>query len=124
MADLTLSGGSLKSRAEVDPLASEAMLAGLCALYLSSESPASPYVSPALADLSGLPPLLVLVGSDEVLYDDALRIVEHAQSVGCDARLVVGEGQAHIWPLFHQILTAGQEALDELGAFARAKTDA
>lgn len=124
MADMTLSGDSITTKTDVDPLASEAMLAGLCALYVGSEPPASPYVSPALADLSGLPPLLVLVGSDEVLLDDAVRIVERAGVAGGSARLIVGEGQAHIWPLFHQILTEGQVALDELGTFVRTRTDA
>lgn len=124
MADMTLSGGSIRAKAEVDPLASEAMLAGLWGLYAGSEPPNSPYLSPALGDLSGLPPLLVLAGSDEVLLDDSVRIVERAQAAGGSARLVVGEGQAHIWPLFHQVLTEGQEALDELGAFVRMTTDA
>lgn len=124
MADMTLSGRSIRAKAHVDPLASEEMLAGLCALYAGSEPADSRYLSPALADLAGLPPLLVLVGSDEVLLDDAVRIVEHAQAADGSARLIVGDGQAHIWPLFHQILTEGQNALDELGTFARTRTEA
>lgn len=123
MADFTLSGGSIKTRADVDPIASEAMLAGLGGLYAGAEPLDSRYISPALADLTGLPPLLVLVGSDEVLHDDSVRIVEHAQAAGVPAQLVVGEGQAHIWPLFHQILAEGQQALDEMGGFVKSRTD-
>ncbi|WP_019875661.1 alpha/beta hydrolase [Sporichthya polymorpha] len=122
MADLTLSGESVRTKADLDPLASEQMLAALCGLYAGAERRDSRYLSPALADLSGLPPLLVLVGSDEVLYDDAVRIVQHARASGGAADLIVGEGQAHVWPLFHQVLSEGQEALDEIGAFVRART--
>lgn len=124
MADFTLSGDSIKTKAEVDPIASEAMLAGLGGLYAGAEPLDSRYISPALADLSGLPPLLVLVGTDEVLHDDSVRIVEKARAAGGSAELIVGEGQAHIWPLFHQILTEGQRALDQIGGFTRKHTDA
>ncbi|WP_033385169.1 alpha/beta hydrolase [Sporichthya polymorpha] len=122
MADFTLSGGSIRTRADVDPIASADMLAGLGGLYAGSEPLDSRYISPALADLEGLPPLLVLVGSDEILHDDSVRIVEGAQAVGVTARLIVGEGQAHIWPLFHQILPEGRRSLDEIGAFVRERT--
>lgn len=122
MADFTLSGESITARAEVDPIASADMLAGLGALYAAGEPLDSRYISPALADLSGLPPLLVLVGSDEVLFDDSRRIVENATSAGGSAQLIVGAGQAHIWPLFHAILPEGQQALNELGAFTKAHT--
>jgi monoterpene epsilon-lactone hydrolase len=122
MADFTLSGESVKTRADRDPIASEAMLAGLGGLYAGEEPLASRYLSPAIADLSGLPPLLVLVGSEEVLHDDSVRIVAGATEAGGEARLVIGEGQFHIWPLFAPILTEGQQALEEIGAFVRERT--
>ena len=122
MADFTLSGESIKTKADVDPIASPDMLAGLGGLYAGSEPLDSRYISPALADLTGLPPLLVLVGTDEVLHDDSVRIVDNAKKSGVPAELVVGEGQAHIWPLFHQVLPEGQQALEQLGAFVKAHT--
>jgi monoterpene epsilon-lactone hydrolase len=56
-------------------------------------------LSPVFADLSGLPPLLVLVGEDELLRDDAVRIVDAARRDGSEARLVIGAGMQHDWPL-------------------------
>lgn len=121
-ADFTLSGESMKARADVDPIASAAMLGLLGALYAGDVPAEHRYLSPALADLTGLPPLLVLVGTEEVLYDDAVRVVEHAVEAGGAARLLVGEGQGHIWPLFASILPEGQETLDAIGAFVCAAT--
>jgi monoterpene epsilon-lactone hydrolase len=121
MADFTLAGATIESKADVDPIASKDMLAGLGGLYAGAEPLDSRYISPAIADLSGLPPLLVLVGTDEILHDDSVRIVENAKAAGGSARLSVGEGQAHIWPLFHQILPEGQQALEEMGEFIRAQ---
>jgi len=119
MADFTLSGESIKTRVDRDPIASEPMLAGLGALYAGGEPLDSRYLSPAIADLTGLPPLLVLVGSEEILHDDATRLVAGATAAGGQAELIVGEGQFHIWPLFAPILTEGQEALDAIGEFVR-----
>jgi monoterpene epsilon-lactone hydrolase len=124
MADFTLSGDSIKARADRDPIASEAMLGGLGALYAGAEPMSAPYLSPALADLSGLPPLLVLVGSEEILHDDSVRIVARTEAAGGQARLIVGEGQFHIWPLFAPILTEGQQALEAIGEFIRDRTRA
>lgn len=119
MADLTLSGESMQTRADRDPVASAPMLAALGGLYAGDAPVGSRYLSPALADLTGLPPLLVLVGSEEIMHDDAVRIVDGATAAGGEARLLVGDGQFHIWPLFAPILTEGQEALEEIGSFVR-----
>ena len=59
----------------------------------------SPYVSPVFAEVSGLPPLLLLVGQDELLLDDALRVRDAAASAGTDVRVHIGKGMQHDWPL-------------------------
>lgn len=122
VADLSVSGESMQTRAHLDPIASADMLAGLGALYRGDVADTDAYVSPLFGDYKGLPPLLVLVGTDEVLYDDAARVVEKATAAGVDARLLVGENQAHIWTLFASILPEGQAALDEIGEFTRRAT--
>jgi monoterpene epsilon-lactone hydrolase len=119
LADFTLSGESMTTRAHLDPIASKEMLDGLGALYLGDTAATDPYVSPVFGDFTGMPPLLVLVGTDEVLHDDAARLVAKATEDGADARLVVGRDQNHIWPLFASILPEGQAALEEIGRFAR-----
>jgi epsilon-lactone hydrolase len=122
VADMTVSGESMKSRQHLDPVASPEMLAGLGGMYRGDVAETDPGVSPLFGDYRGLPPLLVLVGTDEVLHDDATRVVEKATAAGVDARLLVGENQAHIWPLFASILPEGQEALDEIGRFVQQAT--
>jgi monoterpene epsilon-lactone hydrolase len=117
VADQTFSGESMHTRASSDPIASAEMLAGLCGLYRGSASETDPYVSPLFGDFAGAPPLLVLVGTEEVLHDDATRLVDKARADGASARLVVGEGQFHIWPLFAGILPEGQQAIDTIGQF-------
>jgi epsilon-lactone hydrolase len=67
--------------------------------YLGTADPRDPRVSPALADLSGLPPMLVLVGEDEVLAPETRRWVTRARDAGTDARLLVGARMQHDWPL-------------------------
>jgi monoterpene epsilon-lactone hydrolase len=121
LADFTVSGESMTTRAHLDPIASKEMLEGLGGLYRGDAAAADPYLSPVFGDFTGLPPLLVLVGSDEVLHDDATRLVAKATADGTDARLLVGQDQHHIWPLFASILPEGQEALDEIGRFARSR---
>ena len=117
LADQTLSGESMTTRAELDPLASREMLAGLGGMYVGEADPAHPYLSPVFGDFSGLPPPLVLVGIDEMLHDDAVRVVQSTSAASVDVRRIVGQGQTNIWPLFAGVLPEGQDAVDEIGRF-------
>ena len=77
--DLTLSGVTLATKADVDPLIHKDYLAELAAAYLpAGMDPRDPRVSPLYADLKGLPPTLIQVGSAETLLDDATRLAEAA----------------------------------------------
>ena len=67
------------------------------------------------ANLAGLPPLLVFVGTREILFDDATRIVEKAQSAGVEATLQIGQGLIHVWPVFP--LPESAETLESIGEF-------
>ena len=67
--------------------------------YVGRADGRSPYLSPVFAELSGLPPLLLLVGEDELLLDDAVRVRDAATSVGTDVRVLIGKGMQHDWPL-------------------------
>ena len=100
LADWTLSSSSHESLREVDEFVTIEMLVNLRPGYLGEASPDHPLVSPALADLGGLPPLLVLVGSDETLLDDARTVVRRAIDAGGAAELHVFDGMFHIWPMF------------------------
>lgn len=121
--DLTLAGGTLASKAAVDPLISRAYLAELAAAYLAGADPRSPLVSPIQGDLAGLPPMLIQVGSAEVLLDDALRLASVAGAADVPVTLQVWPHMIHAWHLFHPELEEGRAALRAAGSFIRSHLD-
>jgi acetyl esterase/lipase len=74
------------------------------------------------ADYRGLPPLLLQVGTREVLLDDSRRVAERARAAGVDVTLEIGEGLIHVWQLFGPSVPESVEAVDRIGAFVRART--
>src|SRR2546428_2256584 len=84
VTDLALSGESYLTRAEADPYFTKSQVAGLIASYLGETDPTNPLASPLYGNLSGLPPIRVHVGDDEVLLDDSRRYVERAVAAGVD----------------------------------------
>jgi acetyl esterase/lipase len=117
--DLSVSGESMASRADEDPILSREMLAGGAALYLPGLSASDPRVATLDADLSGLPPVRIDVGDAEVLLDDALRFAQKAQRADLKCEVHVWEGMIHVFPSSFAILQAGAAALDDIGAFLR-----
>jgi acetyl esterase/lipase len=115
--DCTLRSPSMVTHSDRDPAMSIAQLAWSARAYLQGTEPTKPYVGPAFGDLRGLPPLLTLVGSEEVLLEENLRFADRARSHGVDARLHVGLEQTHAWPLFGSTLNAGRLAVDAVGRF-------
>ncbi len=122
--DLAMTGASLTTKASVDPLISETYLTELARQYLAGADPANPLVSPLRADLAGLPPLLIQVGSAETLLDDAARIAERAGAADVAVTLEVWPHMIHAWPLWAAHLESGRRALAHAGAFIRAQVSA
>ncbi len=117
VTDLTLSGATYKTRADADPLFTRPQVAELVHSYLGSADPNYPLASPLHGRLSGMPPVRVHVGDDEVLLDDSLRYVERAVAAGVDARVDVWMGMPHGFPGSIGRLKAAAQALDAIGAF-------
>jgi acetyl esterase/lipase len=115
--DLTMSGASLADRDAVDPLIHEGYLDSLATAYLGGHDPRDPLVSPLFADLTGLPPLMISVGSDETLLDDSLRLARAAAVAHVDVALHVYPRMIHAFPLWEARLAEGRAALAEAGAF-------
>src|SRR3989442_6895821 len=92
---LPLTGHSFETRAEADPYFTKSQVAGLVASYLGETDPQNPLASPLYGDLSGLPPIRVHVGDDEVLLDDSRRYVARAVAAGGGARLGGWGGVPH-----------------------------
>jgi len=120
--DLRLNAGSIADRASRDPYMTEASLMTFADAYASSAVRHQHTASPLLADLTGLPPLWIEVGSEEVLFDDAAHLHARAVAQGVQATLHVGEGLFHVW----QGVPGAPEALaatDRIGAFLSGRHD-
>ena len=115
--DLEASGGSMTTKAAEDPLAQREFLLQMAARYLGDADPRSPFAAPLLADLRELAPLLIQVGSAEVLLDDAVRLAAAAGAQEVEARLEVWPEMIHVWHFFHPVLAEGRRALDTAGAY-------
>jgi epsilon-lactone hydrolase len=119
--DLECLGGSMTSKAGVDPLIQKPYLQELAAAYLNGADPLSALAAPMYADLKGLAPLLIQVGSAETLLDDAVRLANVAGIADVPVTLEIWPDMIHAWPLFHQQLAAGRHAIASAGAFIRSK---
>ena len=119
VTDLALTGESYETRAEADPYFTKSQAAGLIASYLGHADPKDPLASPLYRDLSGLPPVRVHVGDDEVLLDDSRRYVERAVAAGVDAELDVWMGMPHGFVTGIGQFDAARESLDAIGAFLK-----
>lgn len=120
--DLTCGGASYITRADADPIVLRKSVSEMAVAYLAGRDATTPLASPIGADLGGLPPLLIHVGDDEVLLDDAVQLAERARKAGVDATLEVWPEMIHVWHWFFPMLEEGQKAIDGIGAFVRMKT--
>jgi len=115
-ADFTFSGESIETYAEVDTLPMRDLADRWGPAYVGNADPTDPFVSPALADLRGLPPLLVIAGGAESLLSSAERIAANAQAAGVDVTLSVYPEKVHGWMILPR-LPATLEATAELTAW-------
>ena len=123
--DMTLEAGSYAAKAESDPMVKKDQIERWTGVYLGADTDRRhPWASPLYANLEGLPPLLVQVGSEEVLLDDSVSLAEAARRAGIDARLTIAEEMIHVWHWFDRLLDRAQEGIDEAAAFIRARTGA
>jgi epsilon-lactone hydrolase len=122
-ADLTQSGRSLESKAEADPSMTATALRVRAADYLGGADPRGELVSPVLADLRGLAPLLIQAGSHEVLLDDAVRLAARAAECDVDVTLDIVAGAPHVFQAFAAVLDEAAAALDRAAVFLRSRLD-
>ena len=85
--------------------------------YLGDGDRCAPLASPLYADLHGLPPLLIHVGTDETLLDDSRRLAERAQRAGVKTQLKIWPAVPHVWQLFQRWIPEGRSSLREAGMF-------
>jgi monoterpene epsilon-lactone hydrolase len=118
--DLTMSGETLVSKDTVDPLIHKSYLEELADAYLpAGMDRKDPRVSGLYADLRGLPPLLIQVGSAETLLDDSTRFTAAAGAADVRVTLEIWPHMIHAWPMWNARLEAGRRALASAGGFIR-----
>jgi epsilon-lactone hydrolase len=123
-ADLTMSGSTLTTKDSVDPIIHGGYLHELAAAYLpGGTDPKDPRVSPLYADLRGLPPVLIQVGSDETLLADSVRLAGALGAADVAVTLEVWPHMIHAWPLWNAHLEPGRHALAKAGTFIRSIAD-
>ena len=114
-------GASMTAKADEDPTLNHEVLLWFSERYLAGADARAPLAAPIYADLAGLPPLLVQVGTAEVLLDDSLRLAECARAAGVDVSLDVAHDMMHVWHLFEPVLDEAGEAIARAGAFLRGR---
>jgi acetyl esterase/lipase len=116
--DLTMSGSTLVSKAAVDPLIHKEYLNELADAYLpAGMERKDPRVSPLYADLRNFPPMLIQIGSNETLLDDATRLAARAGAADVAVALEIWPHMIHAWPLWNAHLEDGRRALTNAGSF-------
>jgi monoterpene epsilon-lactone hydrolase len=116
-ADLSLSGETLLEKEALDPILSPEGLRLRVPDYVGSADAADPRISPVFGDLSGLPPLLIQVGSYEILLSDALRLAGRAALDDVPVTIEVTPGVPHVFQGFAAMLDEGSAALDRASIF-------
>lgn len=117
--DLTTSGASMQSKAAIDPIVQRESLQRMADAYLGAADPKTALASPLFADLTRLPPLLVHVGTAEILLDDSTRFAEGARAADVDVTLEVWDDMVHVWHAFAFLLPEARQAIERIGAFLR-----
>jgi monoterpene epsilon-lactone hydrolase len=118
-ADLTLSGETIFKNQAIDPILTPEGLRLRLPDYVGRADASNPQISPVFGDLSGLPPLLIQVGSHEILLSDALRLASRAAIDEVPVTLEVTPGAPHVFQGFAAVLDEGDAALDRASTFLK-----
>lgn len=120
-ADLTQSGKSHQVCAERDLIVTRDALETWATIYAGATDRMAPLISPAFADLSGLAPLLIHVGADEVLLSDSIRVAEAAGFANVPVDLVIAPDMQHVWHFMSGMLSQARASIADAGAWMRAR---
>jgi acetyl esterase/lipase len=116
--DHTLAGVSMTTKEGADPIFTGEGIGRSAELYLGGQDPNQPLLSPAVfAHLSGLPPVLLQVGTNELLLDDSVRLAERAREAGVDVILDATDGVPHVFQAYAGTLDEADQALDRAALF-------
>lgn len=117
--DLTLSGDSMQTKKDVDPMAQPHLVEIFAKRYYADNDPKNPLISPLFADLKGFPPTYIQVGDNETLLDDSTRIARKMNDSGVKVKLDIFPKMMHVWQYFGGILPEANKAIDQIGEFVK-----
>jgi monoterpene epsilon-lactone hydrolase len=121
--DLSQGGEAYRTRLKRDPMVTKDGLDAMAAAYLAGADPKTPLASPLFADLHGLPPLLLQVGTEEALYDDTVGLKSRAEAAGVEVSAESWGGMMHVWHIFHPILSEGRDAIARIGSYLKSRIE-
>jgi monoterpene epsilon-lactone hydrolase len=119
--DLAMTGESIRTKASVDRTLRPSDMPFVAWCYLQSADPKTPTASPLYGDLTGLPPILIQVGTDEILLDDSRRFAERAGRMGVSVRLDIWDEMIHVWHAYSRFVPEARKAIAAIGEFLKAK---
>jgi monoterpene epsilon-lactone hydrolase len=119
--DLAMTGESIKANAKIDPWMKPSDLYFMAELYIGDNDPRNPLISPIYGKLKGLPPILIHVGSAEILLDDSIRLAEKAKFEGVDVSIEIWDEMLHVFQAFADWAPEGQEAINKIGTYIQSK---
>jgi monoterpene epsilon-lactone hydrolase len=117
--DMEATGESVTTRKGVDKMIDPDHLKTMVDHYAAGADLRNPLLSPLHGDYADLPPLLIHVGSTEVLLDDAVRVAERAKDAGVDVTIEVWDDMPHVWHAFVGLLPEADQAVARIGEFVR-----
>lgn len=123
-ANMTATADSYSRNAKRDPVLNRSIMQFLAEQYLGKRPRETPLASPIFADLSGIAPLKIFVGSTEVLLDDAIALTRAAGLADVSVQLEIWPKMFHIWPNYHPILAQGRQGVDRAGRLLREALEA
>ncbi|MHA1313302.1 MAG: alpha/beta hydrolase [Candidatus Helarchaeota archaeon] len=115
--DLAVTGESVRTKADIDPFITPEVLHFYSKLYGKGQDSRNPYISPLYGDFRDLPPILIQVGTSEVILDDSTRMAERARAAGMDVTLEVWDEMIHAWQLFAALIPEGRKAITRIAEF-------
>jgi acetyl esterase/lipase len=119
MTDLTFTSPTIRANDKRDPIIQEKTLRPHAERYRAGQDPHLPLLSPLFANLHGLPPLLIHVGTHEILLNDSTAFADHARQQGVTVTLTIGQGLWHVWHIYAAFLPEARQALAEIAAFLK-----
>jgi epsilon-lactone hydrolase len=121
-ADLACTGSTMQTREATDVAATRAGLLEMAGWYLDGTDPRKPHASPVYGDFDGMPPALAVVGGEEILLDDAVRLAQAIGEAGADASLYIGGGMQHVFPIWKGVVPEADAAIAHIGAWITGHT--